>query len=289
MIFEEKGITTENVLEINNLNTSYHNSEFRLSNISFSIKPGEIVGLIGKNGSCKSTLINTLVGNRLKDSGSMTFFDEEVTNSEFKYKEHIGVVFDDLRIPNKLPLQSIDKVFTHIYETWNSQTFFSLIKEFELPSINEIKTFSRGMRMKAALSIALSHNSKLLIRNEATAGMDVSRREQVMEILEDYVGEDRAILISSHISDDIEQFATQLLFMRDGKIILQEDKDVLLNNYGIVDQPLEAFNIPNELLIASRKRKNRQISLVSNYQVILEEKPIRSLVDATKIIMRGDY
>lgn len=110
-----------------------------------------------------------------------------------------------------------------------------------------------------------------------------------MEILEDYVGEDRAILISSHISDDIEQFATQLLFMRDGKIILQEDKDVLLNNYGIVDQPLEAFNIPNELLIASRKRKNRQISLVSNYQVILEEKPIRSLVDATKIIMRGDY
>jgi len=204
-------------------------------------------------------------------------------------KEHIGVVFDDLRIPNKLTLQSIDKVFTHIYETWNSQTLFSLIKEFELPSINEIKTFSREMRMKAALSIALSHDSKLLILDEATAGMDASGREQVMEILEDYVGEDRAILISSHISDDIEQLATQLLFMRDGKIILQEDKDVLLNNYGIVDQPLEAFNIPNELLIASRKRKNRQISLVSNYQDILEAKPIRSLDDATKIIMRDDY
>ena len=86
-------------------------------------------------------------------------------------KEHIGVVFDDLRIPNKLTLQSIDKVFTHIYETWNSQTLFSLIKEFELPSINEIKTFSREMRMKAALSIALSHDSKLLILDEATAGM----------------------------------------------------------------------------------------------------------------------
>ena len=143
--------------------------------------------------------------------------------------------------------------------------------------------------MKAALSIALSHDSKLLILDEATAGMDASGREQVMEILEDYVGEDRAILISSHISDDIEQLATQLLFMRDGKIILQEDKDVLLNNYGIVDQPLEAFNIPNELLIASRKRKNRQISLVSNYQDILEAKPIRSLDDATKIIMRDDY
>ena len=164
-----------------------------------------------KNGSGKSTLINTLVGNRHKDNGSLKFFDKEVTENDFKYKEHLGVVFDDLRVPDKLTLQSINKVFTEIYDAWNSDTFFSLTKAFELPTNNQIKTFSRGMRMKAALTIALSHDAKLLILDEATAGMDVSGREHVLEILEDYLGDDRAILISSHISEDIEQLATQLV------------------------------------------------------------------------------
>ena len=201
----------ENLLEVQQLNKSYKNSEFQLTDITFSVKPGEVVGLIGKNGSGKSTLINTLVGNRHKDNGSLKFFDKEVTENDFKYKEHLGVVFDDLRVPDKLTLQSINKVFTEIYDAWNSDTFFSLIKAFELPTNNQIKTFSRGMRMKAALTIALSHDAKLLILDEATAGMDVSGREHVLEILEDYLGDDRAILISSHISEDIEQLATQLV------------------------------------------------------------------------------
>ena len=173
----------EKLLEINHLNKSYNQSEFHLSNISFSIKPGEVVGLIGKNGSGKSTLINTIVGNRHKDNGKISFFDEEVDEEDNTYKEHIGVVFDDLRVPNKLTLTSVDKVFANIYRTWNSEEFFSLIKEFELPTQNKVNTFSRGMRMKTALSIAMAHDSKLLILDEATAGMDVSGREQVIEIL----------------------------------------------------------------------------------------------------------
>ena len=206
----------EKLLEINHLNKSYNQSEFHLSNISFSIKPGEVVGLIGKNGSGKSTLINTIVGNRHKDNGKISFFDEEVEEDN-TYKEHIGVVFDDLRVPNKLTLTSVDKVFANIYRTWNSEEFFSLIKEFELPTQNKVNTFSRGMRMKTALSIAMAHDSKLLILDEATAGMDVSGREQVIEILEDYTNEGNGILISSHISEDIEQLANKLVFMRDGK------------------------------------------------------------------------
>ncbi|MFI9580058.1 ATP-binding cassette domain-containing protein, partial [Staphylococcus capitis] len=245
-------------------------------------------GLIGKNGSGKSTLINTLVGNRHKDNGSLKFFDKEVTENDFKYKEHLGVVFDDLRVPDKLTLQSINKVFTEIYDAWNSDTFFSLIKAFELPTNNQIKTFSRGMRMKAALTIALSHDAKLLILDEATAGMDVSGREHVLEILEDYLGDDRAILISSHISEDIEQLATQLVFMRDGRIILKESKEVLLSQYGIIDQPVEHFNISNEYLIATRRRNDRQISLVNNYQKVPDAQPLKTIDDATKIIMRGE-
>ena len=278
----------ENLLEVQQLNKSYKNSEFQLTDITFSVKPGEVVGLIGKNGSGKSTLINTLVGNRHKDNGSLKFFDKEVTENDFKYKEHLGVVFDDLRVPDKLTLQSINKVFTEIYDAWNSDTFFSLIKAFELPTNNQIKTFSRGMRMKAALTIALSHDAKLLILDEATAGMDVSGREHVLEILEDYLGDDRAILISSHISEDIEQLATQLVFMRDGRIILKESKEVLLSQYGIIDQPVENFNISNEYLIATRRRNDRQISLVNNYQKVPDAQPLKTIDDATKIIMRGE-
>ena len=277
----------ENLLEVQQLNKSYKNSEFQLTDITFSVKPGEVVGLIGKNGSGKSTLINTLVGNRHKDNGSLKFFDKEVTENDFKYKEHLGVVFDDLRVPDKLTLQYINKV-TEIYDAWNSDTFFSLIKAFELPTNNQIKTFSRGMRMKAALTIALSHDAKLLILDEATAGMDVSGREHVLEILEDYLGDDRAILISSHISEDIEQLATQLVFMRDGRIILKESKEVLLSQYGIIDQPVEHFNISNEYLIATRRRNDRQISLVNNYQKVPDAQPLKTIDDATKIIMRGE-
>ncbi|MCG1100968.1 ABC transporter ATP-binding protein [Staphylococcus epidermidis] len=278
----------ENLLEVQQLNKSYKNSEFQLTDITFSVKPGEVVGLIGKNGSGKSTLINTLVGNRHKDNGSLKFFDKEVIENDFKYKEHLGVVFDDLRVPDKLTLQSINKVFTEIYDAWNSDTFFSLTKAFELPTNNQIKTFSRGMRMKAALTIALSHDAKLLILDEATAGMDVSGREHVLEILEDYLGDDRAILISSHISEDIEQLATQLVFMRDGRIILKESKEVLLSQYGIIDQPVEHFNISNEYLIATRRRNDRQFSLVNNYQKVPDAQPLKTIDDATKIIMRGE-
>ena len=278
----------EKLLEINHLNKSYNQSEFHLSNISFSIKPGEVVGLIGKNGSGKSTLINTIVGNRHKDNGKISFFDEEVDEEDNTYKEHIGVVFDDLRVPNKLTLTSVDKVFANIYRTWNSEEFFSLIKEFELPTQNKVNTFSRGMRMKTALSIAMAHDSKLLILDEATAGMDVSGREQVIEILEDYTNEGNGILISSHISEDIEQLANKLVFMRDGEIILKENKEASLKNYGIVEQPVESFNICNEYLVASRERNHNRISLVNNYQEVPGAKQINNIDDATKIVMRGD-
>ncbi|MEE5756387.1 ABC transporter ATP-binding protein, partial [Streptococcus pneumoniae] len=167
-----------------------------------------------------------------KDSGEIAYFGKQVSDNDDAHKENIGVVFDDLRVPNKLTINDIDKVFSNIYQTWHSDQFFSIIKSFELPTDNEIKSFSRGMRMKAALAIALGHDSKILILDEATAGMDASGREEVIEILEDYVAEGNSILISSHISEDIEQLATKLIFMKDGQIILEEDKQYLLDHYG---------------------------------------------------------
>lgn len=276
------------LLNVDRVNKQYKDSEFKLQDASLTIATNETVGLIGKNGSGKSTLINILVGNRHKDNGSITFFGEEHDAGDVEYKEHIGVVFDDLRVPNKLTIKDIDKVFQSIYTTWNSQKFFDLIKYFELPLQTKIKTFSRGMRMKIALTIALSHDVKLLILDEATAGMDVSGREEVMELLEDFIAQGGGILISSHISEDIEQLADKLVFMKDGRMILTEQKDILLAQYGIVTTEDEDVEIPKHLIIASRLSKGKYQILVKDYAEIENAEPLKHVDDATKIIMRGE-
>ncbi|HCT2085358.1 TPA: ABC transporter ATP-binding protein [Staphylococcus aureus] len=276
------------LLNVDRVNKQYKDSDFKLQDASLTIATNETVGLIGKNGSGKSTLINILVGNRHKDNGSITFFGEEHTVDDVEYKEHIGVVFDDLRVPNKLTIKDIDKVFQSIYMTWNSQKFFDLIKYFELPLQTKIKTFSRGMRMKIALTIALSHDVKLLILDEATAGMDVSGREEVMELLEDFVAQGGGILISSHISEDIEHLADKLVFMKDGRMILTEQKDILLAQYGIVTTGNKDVEIPKHLIIASRLSKGKYQILVKDYAEIKNAEPLKHIDDATKIIMRGE-
>lgn len=276
------------LLNLDRVNKQYKDSDFKLQDASLTIATNETVGLIGKNGSGKSTLINILVGNRHKDNGSITFFGEEHTVDDVEYKEHIGVVFDDLRVPNKLTIKDIDKVFQSIYMTWNSQKFFDLIKYFELPLQTKIKTFSRGMRMKIALTIALSHDVKLLILDEATAGMDVSGREEVMELLEDFVAQGGGILISSHISEDIEHLADKLVFMKDGRMILTEQKDILLAQYGIVTTGDKDVEIPKHLIIASRLSKGKYQILVKDYAEIKNAEPLKHIDDATKIIMRGE-
>lgn len=279
----------EHLLQVQDLSKSYKKSNFHLKDISLTLKPGEVIGLIGKNGSGKSTLINTLVGNRFKDSGEISFFDQVISDKDHAYKEHIGVVFDDLRVPDKLEIKDMDKVFADIFKTWNSDRFFEVIQRFELPTNAQIKTFSRGMRMKAALAMALAHDTKLLILDEATAGMDVSGREEVIEMLEDYISEGNGILISSHISEDIEHLATKLIFMRDGEIVLQESKEELLNQYGIVEvDEHDDLDIPQDIIIASRVRQGQRQTLVKDWSSVTNAHPLNTIDDATKLIMRGD-
>ncbi|NKN66629.1 ABC transporter ATP-binding protein [Staphylococcus haemolyticus] len=279
----------EHLLQVQDLNKSYKKSNFYLKDISLTLQTGEVIDLIGKNGSGKSTLINTLVGNRFKDSGDISFFDQVVSDKDYAYKEHIGVVFDDLRVPDKLEIKDMDKVFANIFKTWNSDRFFEVIQRFELPTNAQIKTFSRGMRMKAALAMALAHDTKLLILDEATAGMDVSGREEVIEMLEDYISEGNGILISSHISEDIEHLATKLIFMRDGEIVLQESKEELLNQYGIVEvDEHDDLDIPQDIIIASRVRQGQRQILVKDWSSVTNAHPLNTIDDATKLIMRGD-
>ena len=191
-------------------------------------------------------------------------------------------------MPHKLDIKHIEKAFSHIYQTWDSDKFNELIQQFELPTNRPVKDFSRGMKMKVAISMALAHDSRLLILDEATAGMDVSGRKEVLDILEDYIGENNGIMISSHISEDIETIATKLVFMRDGRIILTEEKEKLLQRYGIVRQPVEEFYVPNQVLVASRGYRGERISLVNDYTQVEGAESLNSIDDATKILMRGE-
>lgn len=278
----------EYLLNVQNLNKTYVDSDFNLNQINLTIEPNTVVGLIGKNGSGKSTLINTLVGNRFADAGDIQFFDTQISRDDYTYKEHLGVVFDDLRLPNKLNAKQISKVFSNIYRTWNEQRFFEMLENFELPKERQIKTFSRGMSMKISISIALSHDSKLLILDEATAGMDVSGREEVLEILEDFVDEGNGILISSHISEDIETLADKLVFMKNGRILLQEYKNTLLNDYGIVSFEEGEFDVNHSNVVAYRIHKGTGKALVNQNKDIELAQPLKNIDDATKILMRGE-
>ncbi|RIN66306.1 ABC transporter ATP-binding protein, partial [Staphylococcus simulans] len=274
----------DSYLNVKNLCKGYKNSTFKLNDISFTIGTNEIVGLIGKNGSGKSTLINTLVGNKFKNNGEIYFFGNSIKNNYVSYKQNIGVVFDDIRLPDKLNIKQIDKVFSKIYFNWDSKKFKNLITFFELPIDQKLSTFSRGMSMKVSIAVALSHESRLLLLDEATAGMDSSSREEVKELLTEFKSEGNSILITSHISDDIEDLADKLVFMKNGEIVFVILKEELYKDYGICKvEDITSFNYNHPNIIASHNNKGEV--LVKKGGEFSNISPLKNIDQATNIIM----
>lgn len=218
------------LLEVEHLEKSIANSDFQIKDLSFEVNEGETVALIGNNGSGKSTTIKTIMGDYIKDSGVIKFFGDEVGQEDYTYKNSIGVVFDELKLTKKLPIARVNSIMNAMYESWHTEQFFKLLNFFNLPQNRRVETLSRGMSMKLAIAIALSHDSRLLILDEATAGLDASSREQVLELLEDFVDQGNGIVLSSHISEDIETIADRLVFLRDGAIVMNLRKQELYDD-----------------------------------------------------------
>lgn len=189
-------------LTISGLKKTY--PDFVLDSISFSVPSGSIVGLIGENGAGKSTTISAALGLVQKESGSVSVLGKEELDNELR--EQIGVVFDGNNFPENLSPRKISHVMRDIYRSWNDQTFLELLKKFSVPADKSVKQFSKGMKMKLAIAVALSHNSKLLILDEATSGLDPVVRDDILDLLLDFVqDEDHSILLSSHITSDLEK------------------------------------------------------------------------------------
>ena len=222
-----------NALEIKSLTKSYPG--FTLDNLNLTLPSGCILGLIGENGAGKSTTIKLILDMIHKDSGSITVLGKDNTDNIHLTKEDIGVVLDEVGIPECLTVEQVGKVMQHTFRNWDKAEFARLVNKLSLPEKKQFKDFSRGMKMKLGIAIALSHHSKLLILDEATSGLDPVVRDEVVEMFSDFTrDENHSILISSHIVSDLEKLCDYVAFLHKGRLLLCEEKDRLLAEYGLV-------------------------------------------------------
>lgn len=222
-----------NVLEIRNLTKAYPG--FTLDNLNLTLPNGCIMGLIGENGAGKSTTIKLILDMIHKDSGKITIFGKDNSDNMELTKEDIGVVMDEVGIPECLTTKQVGNIMKHTFQNWDEAKYACLVQKLALPDKKQFKEFSRGMKMKLGIAIALSHNAKLLILDEATSGLDPVVRDEVVEMLSDFTrDENHSILISSHIVSDLEKLCDYIAFLHKGKLLLFEEKDQLLAEYGLI-------------------------------------------------------
>lgn len=218
-------------LTIKNLCKHYQN--FDIDNVSLSIPSGSVVGLIGENGAGKSTIIKSILGITKIDGGEISFNGTDIRNLSKEEKQKIAFVLDDSGLPQNLDLKIMNKMFSSIYSTWDGNLFNEYVQKFNLPQDKEYSKFSKGMKMKVALAVAFSHESELLILDEPTSGLDPVVRDEILELLYDYCKDDKAIIISSHITSDLEKICDYVIYVHNGKVVMSEQKDELLQKYAI--------------------------------------------------------
>ncbi len=249
-------------LTISGLTKTYQ--DFVLDHVSFTVPSGSIVGLIGENGAGKSTTIHAALGLIQKEAGHAVILGKEELDAETR--EQIGVVFDGSNYPEILSPKKISRVMKHIYRSWDEPAYLRLLKQFSLPPDKPIRQFSKGMKMKLAITAALSHHSKLLILDEATSGLDPVIRDDILDMLLDFVqDEEHSILISSHITSDLEKIADYIVFIHDGKVVFSKPKDELTEQYGIIKCGAAQFDaIEKSDIIVSRKMDYEWQVLISD-------------------------
>lgn len=222
-----------NALEIKNLSKFYNG--FTLDNLNLTLPQGCIMGLIGENGAGKTTTIKLILDMINRDSGSIKIFGKDNKDNLKLTKEDIGVVLDEVGISECLTAKQVGKIMKYTFKNWDEQTFSEYLIKLSVPENKKFKEFSRGMKMKLGIAIALSHNAKLLILDEATSGLDPIVRDEVIDIFGEFTrDENHAVLISSHIVSDLEKICDYIAFLHKGKLLLCEEKDRLKEQYGII-------------------------------------------------------
>ncbi|MBQ8902962.1 MAG: ABC transporter ATP-binding protein [Oscillospiraceae bacterium] len=223
----------ENVIEINGLSKRYQ--KFALDNVTLNVPMGSVMGFIGANGAGKSTTIKGILGLYKRDGGEVKVFGEDSEKMSNETREKIGVVFDTMPFPKNLTVTMLDKVFSGIYKSWDSEKFFAYITRFELPLKKKLSGFSRGMEMRLSIAAALSHNPSLLVLDEPTGCLDPVMRSEILDIFLEFMqDETHSILMSTHITSDLEHIADYICFINKGKIVFTEERNEMLEKYRIM-------------------------------------------------------
>lgn len=267
------------MLRIEHLRKNYEN--FSLD-CSLEIKKGCVTGLIGQNGAGKSTTFKAVLGLISIDGGTINVFGKDIQEFNAKDKQSLGVVLSDSGFSGYLTVNDIISILDNLYENFDKKFFIEQLQRFQLPRNKKIKEFSTGMQAKLKVLVAISHNAKLLILDEPTAGLDVIARDELLEMLREFMekDEERAILISSHISSDLETLCDDLYMIHDGKIIMHEDTDVLLSDYALLKVDTEQFaSLDKQYILRLKKESygyscltNQKQYYIDNYPLIVIEK-----------------
>lgn len=222
------------MLEINNLTKEFFEG-FKLDNVSFKLEPGYIMGFIGPNGSGKSTTIRLIMNLLKKDSGEIKIFGKDHLKHEVEIKDRIGFVYDESYFYENLTIKKMKKIIAPFYSKWDEEVFQRYLKVFELCENYVIRKLSKGMKMKFALAIALSHHAELIIMDEPTSGLDPIFRREILDMLYDLVQDENiSILFSTHITTDLERIADYITYINKGKLVFSKSKDEIMNTYAMV-------------------------------------------------------
>lgn len=276
-----KGIVM-NALEIKNISKTYKN--FKLDDVSFVLPCGHIMGLIGENGAGKSTIINCILDIIEKDSGSISVLGQKNDKNNVSLKENIGVVLDASEVYDNYTVKQVENIMKDVYKQWNHEVYDYYIQKFALPLNKMIKDFSRGMKMKMAITIALSHQPKLLILDEATSGLDPIMRDEILDVFMEFVqDENHAILLSSHISSDLEKIADYITFIHEGKLILSTSKDELIYEYGLMKCRNDEFDMIDKEDIIRYRIKTYEVEILVKDREKMAKKYPNCIVDPTKL------
>ncbi len=256
----------ENILELQQVSKSFQKSGFLLDQITFSLPYGSILGFVGENGAGKTTTIGCILNTIRKDHGKITLFGREMTDADTDIREKIGVVYDGDNFPSYWTAKQLSQIMAGLYKDWDNALFEKYTDEFALPPGQKIGHYSRGMTMKLAIAAALSHHPQLLILDEATSGLDPIMRDEMLDVFLDFVQEEtHSILLSSHITSDLEKIADYIAFIHKGRLLMTVSKNELAYQYAVMRCQESQFRSldPGDVL-AYRKRDLQTDVLVRN-------------------------
>lgn len=258
----------ENAIQVQNLSKTYEH--FALKNVSFIVPSGCIMGLVGRNGAGKTTTIRAVIGSLHTDGGTVRVLGHDVSDKDFyRCREEIGIVFDEFFMCQSYKAKMVDKYMATLYKNWDSEKFFELLKQFEVPMTTKVRDLSRGNKMKMSIAAALAHKPKLLVLDEPTGGLDPVVRDEILDIFNDFTrNEDCSVLLSSHIVSDLEKICDYITFLDNGRCLVSEEKDKLLETYGLISCDKKVLDELDDTAVFGIKKTPYGVhALVDRYKV----------------------